>query len=512
MIEGFEEAVHQNNKHGKSNSTRKDYRRRIRRICEYLREKQPQYHSIGVKQLTEEEKNDVTKYYFPPKNPEDLKYTGLNVKFIMKFLMDTKNKDNNGKIKQYDDQRKYKDAIVWGSKVVNQPLPVDFYRAIEQYLASYKKVAVNARKEGKTDENSSDPITTALYKLILGWGIEANNIFLWVWTLFQWNCMARCMSIDGLCFHNFTLGQDSIVCKYDDSKADKDGEKLSEKNIFANPTDWKQCPWTALGIYCSIESDKLILEEKLFLRGGVDPGTAGAKYQEQLGNLLKAHEDIVSQHIRFKHAGAYGIRKGSATHATSGTTCPPPIPSIARRGEWSMGKVLDVYWHFSEPGDLFLGRILVGLDPLTALFSILAPHWITPDPLNDPDIKKAAEMTFGALLTIYKGKDHDPCALLLRCLACIVYSSEGLIAVMVRIPGHDFNKLSILHDRVLLSRLRLKVTVEKTPGVMEAPTGIPPHIELSIQAKVTGFLLLLLLLFYLVTNILFILLRLAEYL
>jgi hypothetical protein len=40
--------------------------------------------------------------------------------------------------------------------------------------------------------------------------------------------------------------------------------------------------------------------------------------------------------------------------------CPPPVSSIAARGEWSLGRVLDLYWHFAEPGDTFLGCILAG--------------------------------------------------------------------------------------------------------------------------------------------------------
>ena len=42
--------------------------------------------------------------------------------------------------------------------------------------------------------------------------------------------MARSASIDCLAFHNFSVGSlDSIVIKYDETKADKAGEKLSEK-------------------------------------------------------------------------------------------------------------------------------------------------------------------------------------------------------------------------------------------------------------------------------------------
>ena len=50
---------------------------------------------------------------------------------------------------------------------------------------------------------------------------------------------------------------------------------------------------------------------------------------------------------------------------------------------------------------------------------------------------------------------------------------------MVQYPGHDFNKLSILHRRQLLQRLQQKVTVEPTNGLVA--TGIPPHVKHSRQ-------------------------------
>jgi len=68
---------------------------------------------------------------------------------------------------------------------------------------------------------------------------------------------------------------------------------------------------------------------------------------------------------------------------------------------------------------------------------------------------------------------------LLRLFACIVFHSEALIRTMVQYPGHDFNKLSILHRRQLLQRLHQKVTIKATNGLVA--TGIPPHIEHSRQ-------------------------------
>jgi hypothetical protein len=45
-----------------------------------------------------------------------------------------------------------------------------------------------------------------------------------------------CLFTDCLAFHNFSLDLDSVVIKYDETKADKAGEKkLSEKNIYAVP-------------------------------------------------------------------------------------------------------------------------------------------------------------------------------------------------------------------------------------------------------------------------------------
>lgn len=136
--------------------------------------------------------------------------------------------------------------------MAGERLPTSFYEETEAYLAVYKKkFAAASKKLGNVEEYSTNPIPTPVYRFLLRQSIEMNNIFAWTWTLLQRNCMARSASIDCLAFHNFSLGQDSIVIKYDDSKAYKAGEKLSEKNVYANPIDWTMCTWLALGKSCS---------------------------------------------------------------------------------------------------------------------------------------------------------------------------------------------------------------------------------------------------------------------
>ena len=83
---------------------------------------------------------------------------------------------------------------------------------------------------------------------------------------------------------------------------------------------------------------------------------------------------------------AYGFCKGSATFAVSRTTYPLRVSSVARRGERSMGKVLDVYWHFSELDDHYLGQISAGMDPKKVSFGDLPLYWIIENPIKNKDI------------------------------------------------------------------------------------------------------------------------------
>ncbi len=84
------------------------------------------------------------------------------------------------------------------------------------------------------------------------------------------------------------------------------------------------------------------------------------------------------------------------------------------------GKVLDLYWHFSEPGDTYLGRILAGLDPNDKTFGTLPPHWKVDNPMGNAKIRKAMLSMFGTILQRWGGTAVDPSGILLLCLASVV--------------------------------------------------------------------------------------------
>ena len=63
--------------------------------------------------------------------------------------------------------------------------------------------------------------------------------------------MACTCNVDCLPFHNIKHGiSDSIVFKYDETKMDKTGEFVQEKNVYSNPLAGQGhlCFFTALGV------------------------------------------------------------------------------------------------------------------------------------------------------------------------------------------------------------------------------------------------------------------------
>jgi hypothetical protein len=166
------------------------------------------------------------------------------------------------------------------------------------------------------------------------------------------------------------------------------------------------------------------------------------------------------------------------TFVTTNTMDPPPIPSILRRGEWFMGKVLEVYWKWSQLGDTYLGRCLAGLDPDSETFDVLPPHFTIKHEkaMENEFIREGMNLCFGPILEQW----GDKCALegiLLLLLASMVYHSEFLITQIAKNSKHPFQSIPILQQQDLLSQLKDLVTLEPR-GEVTKPSGVPRHVKL----------------------------------
>ena len=73
-----------------STTCRRNYRNKIKAIINFKKENDPAYCNVGVRDVSESDRNDETKWYFPnskvPFN-QDIVYEGLNSKFMLHFLV-----------------------------------------------------------------------------------------------------------------------------------------------------------------------------------------------------------------------------------------------------------------------------------------------------------------------------------------------------------------------------------------------------------------------------------------
>jgi hypothetical protein len=370
---------------------------------------------------------------------------------------------------------KFYEAIKYGSRVSNKLLSIEFYSKVDTFLFCYKKEFAEAKKEGNTDKKEADAINSTLFKLLLQWSVEEGNLFVWCFALLMWNLMARSINIDCLSLHNLKRGiSDSIVFKYDETKMDKTGEFVQEKNCYSNPLKGQEhfCLFTALGCYLSVNQERLSCTEKIFINPGAELRTASQSFGRQISEMTKRHADVVRNFCRLSHFNIHGLRKGSGTHAASATTCPPLFTSIAARGEWSMGKVLDVYFQFASGGDFYLGQLLSLKDPNSVEFDCPCPHWRDP---NDPVVEEALHLTFGRILMEHGTTTHDPQGVLSILLASMVHHSNWMLGVLEVDPSHPFGKLPILSSP-LLQELKIHHLTLQLNDHVPTTTGIPPHV------------------------------------
>jgi hypothetical protein len=148
--ENYNNLYNETLQHDMNDRTRKDYRRRNIRIAKFWEEHCPEYYPVGTQDVSAQDLQDTGKFFYG-RYEKDLVYQGLNVKYVLKFLMSTKKKEN-GKFLSFTDIRKYKDGILWAASMAGERLPTMFYEEIGKYLKGYKKELVQARKDSNTDE------------------------------------------------------------------------------------------------------------------------------------------------------------------------------------------------------------------------------------------------------------------------------------------------------------------------------------------------------------------------
>jgi hypothetical protein len=283
--------------HAEKPATRNEHRNRLRRMVDWCITKYPKFAAIGIRKISIEELNDVTKHFH--KQEYDFIYERIDPEIIMAFLSTVRKEKDNGtgteKTRSYSHIRKFHDAILFGAREQGITLHKDYFTYMEKYLKSFKNESVAARRKGDVNELDADPMPFPLYVALSTWNVESGDIFSWCYLVLLWNCMGRSASVDPLGLHNLKLGTDSIIITYDDSKMDSTGEHVHPKNCYANP----YCPcvssFLALGIWCMLYPEQYDATDCLFLKNNTLLGTATKRFSTRLRTQVDNHQEEVKQ-------------------------------------------------------------------------------------------------------------------------------------------------------------------------------------------------------------------------
>lgn len=461
--------------HSEKKATRQDYRNRLQRMVDWCVVTYPDFAAYAICPISEEEKNESTKHFH--KQTADFNYERLNSEIIRAYLSTIRKEraDGTGKTRSFSHVRKFYDAILFGAREQGSVLTQKFHQEIELYLKSFKKESIVAKRCGETEENDSDPMPLPLYTAICTWFVLESDIYSWTFLVLMWNCMARGASIDPLGLHNIKLGTDSIIITYDDSKMDGTGERTHPKNCYANPTNPNICIFLALSIYFSLYPEQYDNNDSLFLKAESKLGTASHRFTMHLKAIVKKYSSTVSKWVVPDRLRSHSGRKGAATYLTAATLNPPPLSSVAHRGEWSQGKIQDIYFSFAKPGDHYVGRMLAGLDSTSSQFKILPPHFTCDS--SHPDLIEGISLCYGQLLRKNKNLKHLS-GLVQMLLASLIYHEDFVHAFTRVNKKHAFTNLVIFENLELVKRLRSMITINPS-AIIPGPTGIPTHIEMT---------------------------------
>ena len=469
--------VNASKSHSKVKTTKQDHFRRIFRICHWLLKEYPDRDQVETRLTDEVVKHTKSGRRFLV-NRINLNYENMEPGLIIAFLSMNKtrqqvHRDTGIERTVHQSQvhmRKYLDALSAVAQVYGREVNPVHLKELHTHKMSMRKEQVKAASEGKTVKCDADPIPFPMYNAFANHLMELGDYKNLAWVTMEWNMMGRSQHVENLAYHAMEVNNDALRMHHDGGKADKNGDRNTYKHMYANPWNAATCPVLTMGLHFALDH-AVDASAFVFPQRDSDAQCFRRAFNDWIEGI---DPTVLALWVRLEHALPHGFRKGSTTHCGTQTMCPPPMASICRRAEWTMGDMLDIYMNFGDVGDRYLGRILSGLNPNSISFATLPPHF-TCD-ANDERIATGLRLTFPHLV------DHhgDLRGVLIFMLASLVYHSPTIMGLAKQDLTHPFNNLRLFHDVSFLQSLRAIVTIETTEAANGGPkliaTGIPPHV------------------------------------
>ena len=158
------------------------------------------------------------------------------------------------KFQSYDHVNGYKSAILDLYERQKVKPNVEMKTMFYDFVNGYKRKIASLKQEGemKITEGKA-PLTFQGYKFLSKKAVQQHteyswSIFAWVFLLFCWNLMARCVSVSGIMFDHIGWEGDAMTIIFPKHKGDQEGEHCAPKHVYANPQNPAICPILAFAV------------------------------------------------------------------------------------------------------------------------------------------------------------------------------------------------------------------------------------------------------------------------
>ena len=261
-------------------------------------------------------------------------------------------------------------------KYKHQPTP-EFQDKVTEYMDGVVRLVAAAAQNGVgTIESGKRELSFQAYEKLQQWLLEERShegVFARAFLSLTWNLMCRGVNTC-VCLKHFAWKDDCFGLSFSHVKNDQDGSRnFHPRHIYANPDNYLLCCVTAVFEYL-LCFPGLFKDEHTMLFPGP---SQEERFSEILERVLNKHkEELLTLGYVPSDIGVHSIRKGACTYASSGTTAAPSSTSVNNRGGWTLGGARDVYMLYERAGDQYVGRILSGMNVLSATFGASCPDFI----------------------------------------------------------------------------------------------------------------------------------------
>ena len=268
----------------------------------------------------------------------------------------------------------------------------DLWTKLKVYKAGSRRTSAREKKDlGLSTVEGKKHLPFAAYRLlarILFESPKPEHIYAHAFLVLEWNLISRAEFLVDAKIDIVSFTKDALVFAMGVTKTDQEGTKNVDHpwHVYSCPEFPEICAHLAFARH--------IMASPTILNGGVQLFEGRSQYERfnatfrGIVSSPEHREEFASLGITPGDFGTHSIRKGAATHVSTGSTASPPIASICLRANWAMPGVLSRYIKFENAGDQFVGKCVSGRRRNSKTFAASPSYW---DFSDDGDTKDACE-------------------------------------------------------------------------------------------------------------------------